>query len=59
MNFQWEKNEERLLRWMKISPKSKLEWLRQMNDFSSRCLPRKSRSIRLKVRRMRSLGGEA
>jgi len=40
-----------LLRFMQISPRKKLEWLRQMNDFSSRCFSKKTRSIYLKLRR--------
>lgn len=33
MIFKWESEEERLLKFMRISPKKKMEWLRQMNEF--------------------------
>ena len=33
VNFGWESAEERLKRDMKIPPKKKLEWLREMNEF--------------------------
>jgi len=33
MNFGWESDEEKILRYMKISPKKKLEWLQAMHDF--------------------------
>ena len=33
MNFGWETQEERLLRFMKISPKEKLEWLHEASKF--------------------------
>ncbi len=51
MIFQWESEEERLLRFMKIPPKKKLEWLRQMNEFMVRCSSRKTRLIRWKLRK--------
>ena len=50
MIFKWESEKERLLRFMKIPAKKKLEWLRQMNEFSARFLPEKSRIIRQKLR---------
>jgi hypothetical protein len=33
MICKWESREERLLRFMKISPKKKLEWLLEINEF--------------------------
>ena len=33
MNFGWESEEGKLLRYMKISPKRKMEWLQKMHDF--------------------------
>ncbi len=53
MKFCWETEEERLKRFMKISPKKKLEWLRRMNEFSSHYLPRKARFVYLQLRRMK------
>jgi hypothetical protein len=53
MKFGWETEEERLKRFMKIPPKQKLEWLREMNEFSSKYLPKKTRAIYLQLRRMK------
>lgn len=50
MIFKWESEEERLLRFMKIPPKKKLEWLRQINEFIAKCSSKRSRSIRWKLR---------
>lgn len=55
MIFEWESEEERLLRFMRISPKKKLEWLRQMNEFSAKYTPAKYKKIRQQLRQMRSL----
>jgi len=33
MNFGWESEEEKLSRYIKISPKKKMEWLQAMHDF--------------------------
>lgn len=54
MIFKWESDEERLLRFMKISPKKKLEWLRQMNDFLARCSSKRQIKIRQKLRESRN-----
>ena len=48
----WESSEERLLRFMKISPRKKLEWLREMNVFAAKFLPKKNKIIRQKLRGM-------
>ena len=52
MKFRWESEKERLIRFMKIPPKAKLEWLRQMNDFTAQ-LPYQIRQIQFKLRRGR------
>ena len=57
MNFGWESEEERLKRDMKISPKKKLEWLREMNEFSARYMPKKTRAAYLKLRCARNEAG--
>lgn len=31
--FKWETEEGRLLKFMRIPPKKKMEWLREMNEF--------------------------
>ena len=36
MKFGWESDRDRLLRFMKIPPKKKLEWLQQMHDYMVR-----------------------
>ena len=33
MNFGWETEKERILRYIKVSPKKKMEWLKEMHDF--------------------------
>jgi len=34
VNFGWEDEKAKLLRYMKISPKKKLEWLQKMHEFT-------------------------
>lgn len=50
MIFRWETEEERLSRFIKIPPKKKLEWLRQMNEFIDKFSSKNSRAIRQKLR---------
>jgi hypothetical protein len=50
MIFKWESQDERLLRFMKIPPKKKLEWLRQMNEFRCRISTKRQRDIYQKLR---------
>lgn len=50
MIFKWESEEERLLKFMKIPPKKKLEWLRQINEFIVKYSSKRNRSIRRKLR---------
>lgn len=52
MMFDWESMEERLLRFMKISPKKKLEWFRQMNEFNAKFLLKKTQKIQQRLRDM-------
>lgn len=52
MIFKWESEEERLLRFMKIPPIRKLEWLYQMNEFIHRFSSKKQGKIRQKLRRV-------
>lgn len=51
MIFKWEKEEERLLKFMRIPPKKKLEWLFQMNEFLHRFSSKKQERIRQELRR--------
>ncbi len=50
MIFRWESDEERLLKFMRIPPKKKLEWLFQMNEFLHRFSSKKQEIIRQKLR---------
>ncbi|MDI6758285.1 MAG: hypothetical protein QMD94_01215 [Candidatus Omnitrophota bacterium] len=50
MIFRWETEEERLLKFMRIPPKKKLEWLRQAHEFILRASSRRTRLIRWKLR---------
>jgi len=53
MIFKWETEEERLLRFMKIPPKKKLEWLQKMHEFMVKCSSRRTKLIRWKLRKIR------
>ncbi len=53
MNFSWETEEEKLLRFMKIPPKKKLEWLNEMRKFMLKASTKKQRVIWLKLREAR------
>jgi len=53
MIFKWETEKERLLRFMKISPKKKLEWLQQMHEFIVRSSSKRKKLIRWKLRNIR------
>jgi hypothetical protein len=50
MIFKWETEEERLSRFMKIPPKKKLEWLRQMHEFILKSSSKQTKQIRWKLR---------
>ena len=50
MNCNWEKDGEKLLRYMKISPIKKLRWLRQMHEFTIKLSSKKANQIRIKLR---------
>jgi hypothetical protein len=53
MITEWESQEERLLKFMKIAPKKKLEWLHQMHDFLRKALTKKQRYIYHRLRENR------
>jgi hypothetical protein len=53
MIFKWETEEERLLRFIRIPPKKKLEWLREMHEFMVKCSSKRSRLIRRQLREIR------
>ena len=53
MNFDWESDEERLKKFMKIPAKKKPERLRQMLEFTVKTSSKRQRSIRWKLRGLR------
>ena len=53
MIFEWETEEERLSRLMKILPKKKLEWLRRIKEFIVKCSSKRDKLIRWKLREIR------
>lgn len=53
MMYKWENEEERLLKFMAIAPKKKLEWLRQMQSFLAKAMTKKQRHIYHKLRESR------
>lgn len=53
MIFEWEKEEEKLLRYMKIPPKKKLEWLRKMHEFTVKSSSARMIKLRWKLREAR------
>ena len=50
MNFGWESEDEKLSRYMKISPKKKLEWLQKMYEFTLATATLERKKIFLKLR---------
>ena len=52
MIFKWESQEERLLKFMRIPTKKKLECLLQMNEFIHKFSSKKQERIRQKLRRL-------
>jgi hypothetical protein len=53
MTFRWETEDERLLRSMKIPPKKKLEWLREIQEFMEKSSSKRTMRIRKKLRETR------
>ena len=49
----WETDEERLLRFVKIPPKEKMEWLYRMNEFINKYSSKQTAAIRRKIREPR------
>lgn len=52
MIFKWESEEERLKQFMKIQPKKKMEWLREMQEFTLKYTTKRERKLRQKLREM-------
>jgi hypothetical protein len=53
VNFGWGNDEERLRRWVKLSPKKKLEWLYQAHMLMRKTFTKKQREIFWKLRQTR------
>ncbi len=52
MVYKWETEEERLLRFMKIPPQKKLEWLHQMHTFIVKYSSKREKLVRWKLRKI-------
>ena len=46
MIFKWETEEQRLLKYMRIPAKKKLQWLKKFHDFQRKHLSTRSKRIR-------------
>ncbi len=55
MIFEWETHDQRLRRFMKISPQKKLEWLRQMQEFTLKTSTKRLNIIRRELRESRAI----
>lgn len=53
MIFKWESEEERILRFMRIPAKKKLEWLHQMGEFVNKFTSKRTKRIFHKLRESR------
>ena len=53
MISKWESEKERLLKFMRIAPKKKLEWLQEMHDFLCKALTKKQRRVYYRLRETR------
>ena len=50
LDFDWEDEKAKFLIYMKIPPKKKLEWLRQMHEFTVKTSSKKMLALRWKLR---------
>jgi len=51
--YEWETKKERVLKFMKIPPKHKLEWLQDMHDFVVQASSEEDLKLRWKLRKIR------
>ncbi|MBN2119532.1 MAG: hypothetical protein JW734_00570 [Candidatus Omnitrophica bacterium] len=49
-SFDWENRKERIRRHMRITPKNKLIWLKEFNEFLHKALSKKKKRIHSKLR---------
>ena len=52
--YGWETPKERTLKFLKISPRAKMEWLREMNEFITKTSSKKLLKIRRRLRELRN-----
>lgn len=53
MISKWENQRERLVKFMGIAPKKKLEWLQEMHDFLCKALTKKQKQLYYRLRETR------
>jgi len=56
MNFGWETKEERILKFMRILPQKKLEWLEEYRKFTLNSFSKKRKKIFWKMREIHRSG---
>ena len=56
MMGEWETKEEKITRFMSIAAEKKMEWLRQMQEFTLKTSSKQLLSIRWHLRRKKSFG---
>lgn len=54
--FGWESEEEKLLRYMKMPPRRKLEILNDTLELTCKCMPKETKKAYWKVRELRAMG---
>jgi len=57
IDFGWGNDEDRLRRWVKLSPKKKLEWLYQAHNLMRKVLTKQQREMFWKLRQKSSISG--
>lgn len=50
MIFKWQSQEDNLMRFMRIPPRKKLEWLNQMHEFLYKAYTKKQKDIFWRLR---------
>ena len=53
MISKWESQKEKLLRFMRISPEKKMEWLQEMHDFLCKARTKKQKNMYRQLRESR------
>jgi hypothetical protein len=55
LSFGWEKEDERINKGMRIPPKEKLIWLREMNEWTDKVLSNKQKGVRRRLNEKKSV----